>query len=196
MEPQTKESHQRLKKLSFQLLFAMLGIFLLAIILTYILKDSIFFYSKLFVENLGLYGVFFGVLFTDTSLLPLTHEPIVFLGISGGISPYILLITSSSASILAGILGYCLGRALGKTDFFERLQKRMDPRVRLWIENYGLISVGVGAFTPLPFAPTTWTAGAFRLPFRPFLLVCFFRIPREIIFIWLMVQGWNLGGSL
>ena len=76
----------------------------------WLLKDPLVALGQAFLDRFGLPGLFIGTLIADTSPLPLTHEPLTFIGIAAGIPPITLLATIASASVSAGPLGWFFGR--------------------------------------------------------------------------------------
>jgi hypothetical protein len=63
-------------------------------------KDPIMRFSKYFVDSLGMYGIFFIVFFMDLTPCGLTCEPLLLVGVKGGLEIYAVFITACIASIL------------------------------------------------------------------------------------------------
>lgn len=183
----------RTKKLIYQFLGGLAVLVIAVFFLAYYFQDSILHLSKYFVDSFGLYGIFFGLLITDGIPFGLTHEPLIFLGLKGGLGFWPVIFTASSASILAGCLGYLGGRFLGTTSLVKGYIEKMDKDVSDWVHHYGVWIVAIGALTPFPFAPTAWMAGTIRLPFFSCLLAFLLRIPKISFYLWIMVKGWSWG---
>ncbi len=93
----------------------------------------------------------------------------------------------ASISYMAGILGYFIGRLLGRTTFFKRLEKRRLNKVIPLMRKYGFSLVIIAALTPVPFSATCMVTGSVRYSFRKFLLFAGFRFIRYALysyFVW------------
>lgn len=144
--------------------------------------------SAWFVAELGLVGIFAGVLVTDT--LPfLVHEPLLLFGLTGGLGFLPVFAAAASASVLAGFVGYGLGRAFGRSYRLQRFLLRY--RLADLLRRYGVAAIAVGALTPFPYAVTTWGAGAVGIPLRHLALGSLFRIPKVLFYLTLIALGWT-----
>lgn len=142
-----------------------------------------------FVGHMGLTGVFLCVTVVDT--LPLTHEPILFLGWSGGLGFGPVWAAASAGSVLAGVVGWFLGRQLSGSAFLKRQFVRY--RIDRLFERYGVWAVAVAALTPFPYAVATWSAGAAGMPLGPVFAGSCVRILKVWIYLSLIVAGWSAG---
>lgn len=141
-----------------------------------------------FVREGGLGGLFLAVTVVDS--LPLTHEPVLLLAWSGGLGFWPVWLAASLGSVAAGIVGWTLGGLLGRLDAVKRVFARY--RIAEVFEKYGGAAVAVAALTPVPYAVTTWAAGAARVPFVPLFLGCLVRFLKVLIYLSLIVAGWSL----
>jgi len=145
--------------------------------------------GALFVDHLGLTGVFLSVVLIDT--LPLTHEPVLFLGWSGGLGFWWIWAAAGSGSVLAGVFGWFLGGRFAHTAFVQRQCIRY--RIDILFERYGVWAVAVAALTPFPYAVATWSAGAARMPLGPVFAGSLVRLLKVWIYLSLIVAGWSAG---
>ncbi len=141
-----------------------------------------------FVDAFGIVGV--GVLVLVVDSLPLTHEPILFLGWSGGLGFWPVWAVASAASISAGGLGWAWGRLLQRSTFLARTFRRY--KVTAFLERYGVWAVAIAAFTPFPFALVTWCSGACGVPLHHVLLGSLLRAPKVLLYLTIIVYGWSL----
>lgn len=77
------------------------------------------------------------------------------------------------ASVMGGALGFFLGRRGGRPILKRFFGDEKIAAVDRLYAKYGIAAVGIAGFTPLPYIAFTWSAGAFRLDFLPFLLISF-----------------------
>lgn len=156
-----------------------LGIILVAFILAedyiqatfqrqiHVLKDkpvilfSIFFFSEV------VFGIIPPVIFMTAWKL--------FMNVSLG--SYVgLLSISALLSILAGFIGYYIGKNFSRSKFYKNLEQRYLGEYNKQLKKYGAFLVLVGALTPIPFSGTCMLAGSVDIPFRLFFWACSSRV--------------------
>ena len=93
-------------------------------------------------------------------------------------------------AVAACIVGWTFGGLLGRFEIVQRVFVRY--RVAEVFERWGGAAVAVAALTPVPYAVTTWAAGAARVPFVPLFLGCLVRFVKVLIYLSLIVAGWSL----
>jgi len=174
------------------------GLFLILLLSTgsaWLLKDPLITVSDAFFERFGLMGLFIGTLIADISPLPVTHEPLTFLGIAAGIPTPTLLVTLSAASILSGPLGWFCGRLfVSGTPFASWLDRRYPEFINIMRHN-GLKAVAITAVLPGPFAMATWTAGMLHLPLHKVAVISLLRIVKVVVYFFFLKLGWLAGGG-
>lgn len=143
-------------------------------------------FASWFVDTFGLVGLGLFVLVVDT--LPLTHEPVLFLGLSGGLGFWPVWAAGTLGSIGAGVVGWSMGRLIGRRPWLERLFERY--RITAFLRRYGAWAVAVAALTPFPYALTTWASGAANVPLRMVVLGSLMRGPKVLIYLSLIAAGW------
>ena len=136
--------------------------------------------SRAFVDRFGLLGVFVGCMLIDATP-GLTHEPVLLFALEGGLGYGLVFAAAGSGSTLAGLVGYGMGRLLGRN---SRVQGMLDRyRLRAFLNRYGVRAVAVAALTPFPFAIATWGAGASGVGLRTVFLGSLFRFPKVFIYL-------------
>jgi len=138
--------------------------------------------------------LFAGVMLANTSIIPATDEPVIFLAISSGrMDPMTILLTSAAASTLAGPIGYGLGALVGRLTSLEDWLTRRHTELADLLHRRGAVAVAICAILPFPFAVSTWTAGMMQVGFLPVCAASLLRIPKTAFYFWLMYQGWGMG---
>jgi membrane protein YqaA with SNARE-associated domain len=175
-----------------------LGLFILLLFsgaCAWLLKEPFIRMGEVFLDRFGLLGLFVGTIIADSSPLPLTHEPLTFIGIAAGIPTPTLLLTITSASILSGPVGWTCGRLLvADTAFAEWLERRYPGFMGVMRRN-GLKAVAIAALLPVPFSLATWTAGMLRLPFHKVAAISLLRIVKVWVYFQILKLGWLAGGG-
>lgn len=165
-----------------KMVVALILLFGAAILLGWLAREPIEKVSAFVVNRFGIAGLFVSILCVD-SLPGLTNEPLLLVAISGGLGYWPILLSAGAGSTLAGVVGWVIG---GRLRRFESLN-RMD----IFFERYGARTIALAALTPLPFAVTTWAAGASGVKFRTLLLGCWWRFPKTWFYLTVLYYGWN-----
>jgi len=158
-----------------------------------VLREPLTACAAWFLERFGLAGVFAGVMFTDTSPLPLTHEPVLLLAVSAGIEAWTIFWVAAAASTLAGPVGYFGGWCVRRSRRFRDWIEGRAPELTAWMREHGAKGVAVAALLPIPFAVSTWSAGMTAVNFPKVLAASLLRIPKTGFYLYLIVAGWALG---
>jgi len=168
-------------------------LFLLAGCMTYVFGDELRQLGGWATRHLGVGFVFAGVLLIDLSPVPLVNEPVLLLGLSGGLEVRSVAAAAVAASLLAAWGGYGCGYLLARRGLSERVLGRHHARGERFVQRYGFWGVALAALTPLPFGLCTWTAGALRMPLRSFVPASLFRAPKAAFYLWIVWGAWTLG---
>ncbi|MBW1877507.1 MAG: hypothetical protein JRI25_25115 [Deltaproteobacteria bacterium] len=144
--------------------------------------------SAVFLEHFGRAGLFAAVFIMDA--IPFTtHEPVLFLAYTGGVTFWQVFGLAGTASVLSGILGWTMGRVLARWrwlgDLFERSQ------VGPFLRRYGVVAIAAAALTPFPYAITTWGAGMVGVRIEHLMIGALFRYPKVLFYLTIMALGWE-----
>lgn len=176
-----------LGRLAFGLVL-LLGVSALAAIL---LREPLTTLAAWFMREMGLLGLFVGVVCTDIWVAPpLTHEPLLFFAHAGGVPFVEIWGVASAASVVAGPIGYLAGALLGRLPFVDR--RLNGSGVEKVMARRGAIVVAAAAITPIPFAMTTWLAGAVGVRPLPFFAACLVRVIKVALYLGLIALGWGV----
>ena len=93
------------------------------------------------------------------------------------------------ASVLGGLGGYYIGHKLKKRKWVIRLTSGFREKAEDLFHRYGRWAVVLAALTPIPFSTICWTAGIFNMKFEKFWPTTLFRIPRMILWYYLILLG-------
>jgi membrane protein YqaA with SNARE-associated domain len=148
-----------------------------------------------FVDRFGLLGMFVGTLAIDTSIVPLSTDPLLVLGVSGELPFWPMFLVTGLGSFCSGPAGYACGALLDHGTRVGPFLHRRFPRFLTFIDEHGLKAMVAAALLPIPFSATTWSAGMRRLGIGRVALVSLLRIPKTGFYLWLIAKGWELGAG-
>jgi membrane protein YqaA with SNARE-associated domain len=172
----------------------LVGLVVVGAALGWVLRDPISWAGTGFIELFGLWGLGGLTLAVDASPVPLTNEPLMVLALGAGVDGWTIFGVISSGSVLAGLVGWCGGRLVGTGTPLGRWLVSRYPGVQLFMRRWGALGVAIAALTPIPFGLTAWTAGMTGVPAYKVGLASLARVPKTGFYLWLVYQGWVLGG--
>ena len=178
-----------LSQLFKQLAVGLLILLTVAFVAGLTLKTPIEAASAYFVSKFGLAGIFAGIMVLDA--VPFTtHEPLLLLGVQGGLGFWTVFLVAGTASTLSGFVGWTMGRIVGRSAMVRRWMGRY--KVDRFLTRYGVWAIAIAATTPFPFAICTWSCGAANVPLPRVMFGSLFRFPKVLFYQTLMVVGFNL----
>ncbi|MCP4867918.1 MAG: hypothetical protein GY898_04305 [Proteobacteria bacterium] len=160
--------------------------------LAFALEEPITTMATAFVDTFGMAGIFAAVVITDASPLPMTHEPILLIGVSADVAPMVLWGVAAAASVTAGLVGYGGGALVSRTRVRAWIHTK-HPGFETFMSKHGVKGVAVAALLPIPFALATWSAGMTRISLPGTMAAALLRIPKTGFYLWLIVTGWGFG---
>lgn len=112
----------------------------------------------------------FTIAFAESSFFPI--PPDILLITMALIAPkqaFYLALICAAGSVLGGVFGYFLGWAGGRPFLHRVFSEEKILMVKNAYEKYEVWAIAVAGFTPIPYKVFTLSAGAFEIPFKPFL---------------------------
>ncbi|HID10319.1 MAG TPA: DedA family protein [Candidatus Latescibacteria bacterium] len=102
---------------------------------------------------------------------PVAPDPFLMAGSGLGMNPYFAVSVALAGTIAGSAGGYALGRFMGRRVLrILRIKERYLQKVEALFRRYGVWGVALAAFSPVPLRETSWLAGTFRMPPKPFLM--------------------------
>jgi membrane protein YqaA with SNARE-associated domain len=178
------------RKLLWQSVAAMVVLFAIVATLAIFFKDPITSIAHQLVDNLGIVGIFLGVLAADGLMFPIPPTTYLFIAVAAGIPIIPVLIAAAVAGLLGGAMAYGLGPTLQKVPFLNRRIEAFRPRGEQLFKRWGSWTIAIAAVTPLPFSLICWFAGIYRMPFKRFISVSAVRAPRLLVYYGIFTLGW------
>lgn len=143
-----------------------------------------------FVARYGYAGMALGTFLADGLYFPIPPQFYMLLAVASGASTLRALLAIGAASLLAGVVGFCLARLIGGHPWILARTQRTRRLLESATRRYGLRSAIYASLLPVPYSVLCYLAGLNRAP-RAFLaLLCVCRIPKLLAFYGLIQLGW------
>lgn len=176
-----------------RLVLGLLSLVALGALCAWLFQEEVRRYGTFFVDAYGLWGIAIGTLICDTSPIPLTNEPLALIAIGADIPLWQIIITMSAASHCGAPVGYTCGLVMGKQSWFQALVQRKYPDALEKGRPYAIRAVALGAVLPIPYAITTWAAGAMKAGFWKTCLAGSLRWIKNAVTVSIIAGGWIIG---
>lgn len=169
-------------------LFALLaGVALLA----HVLRPQLEGIGREFVDRFGYVGMALGTLLADGFQFPVPPQFYMLMAVATQ-SPALWVIASVSAgSLLGGLCGFYLSRKLRHVPWLER-RVASHPALHRIREALGTKSLIALSVSPVAFSWLIYFCGFSRYPWRFAWLLIALRLPKVILYYWLVRAGWSI----
>lgn len=134
------------------------------------LFESVEFSRDLFI-SLGAPGLF-AVAFLEFFLLPVPPDLVLIpLSVARPELAFVYATIATAGSVSAGLVGYSIGRKGGRRALESRFAGERADRAEAYFDQYGLATLGIGAFAPIPegYEILSIAAGALGMNLRSYL---------------------------
>lgn len=192
--PETEEELNPWKT-AWKLALGFVIVFVVVSILGSWFKDPVVAFGTEVVERYGLPGLAFSVWFVDMFPTPMSYVWFMTLGRAGGMSFAAVFGASATASYVAGLSGFAIGRMVGMPARLERWMERKHPRIRRLLDQKGIWGLTLISVMPFPLALGSWTAGALRLSPSHAAIALLVRFPKTLMYVWMIEQGLRVGSE-
>ena len=133
--------------------------------------DSVELTRDLFV-SLGVPGLF-AVAFFEFFLLPIPPDLVLIpLVVANPEFALLYALVATAGSVTAGLLGFAVGRKGGRPALESRFAGERVEQAEAYFDRYGLVTIAVGAFAPIPegYELLSIASGVLGLDFRSYLV--------------------------
>jgi membrane protein YqaA with SNARE-associated domain len=142
------------------------------------------------VRRFGAPGIFGFVVAAETSPLPpLAGEPALYLALKGGMPFWTVALLGCAGNLVAAALCYPGGLLLRRLGLTDRLLGNKKAEAEAQVRRHGAWALVISCFTPLPFATLAWSAAALGIPARHYALACLARVPKVMLYLWILDVG-------
>lgn len=169
-------------------LLALLGAVTL---LAHLLRPQLEGVGKAFADRFGYVGMALGTLLADGFQFPVPPQFYMLLSVASKTPAVWVIAAISVGSLLGGLSGFFLSRKLRRVPWLQRRvasHPALD-RMRKAIGTKSLIALSI---TPVAFSWLIYFCGFSRYPWRFAWLLCALRIPKIVMYYWLVRAGWSI----
>ena len=126
--------------------------------------------------------------FSDAVFSPIPPDPLLIIMslANSGTAIYLAVITTIS-SVLGAIVGYWLGKLIGRPFLYRSFSVKNIVRVENILQKYGVWATLIAAITPIPYKLFAITAGVLGVQLRLFILVSIIGRGLRFIFIAIVI---------
>jgi len=202
--PPVEETHSALitagakdesgRKLAIQTIVSVVVLFAVVGLGALFLKPQLEAAGAWFVEQFGMVGMFLGVFASDAFGVPIPPDTYLVAAVTGGADPVSTIGVASLASVIGGNFAYWFGKQAGQWRMLKRLMERYRERGERLFARWGIWAVVIAAWTPVPFMVICWFAGVFNMPYKQLFWSTLTRVPRHVVYFYVIVLGWSAGG--
>ncbi|XDD51343.1 YqaA family protein [Leptospira sp. WS92.C1] len=190
-----KEPDRVVRKLFRQTLVGIVILVLGVVFLARVFPEPVLAVSEKFIEVTGIFGVGIGIMFADSLHVFIPPDVFLMIAVAGKLNSILVIVSASIGSLIGGTVSYLTGRILlPKIAGIASFVKKHEQKLEHYLHRYGFWAVVLAALTPLPYSWVSLAAGTMKMRYLLFFQGCLFRIPRFIVFYYLIQFGWVGGG--
>jgi len=148
-------------------------------------------FGRAFVESFGYAGMAFGTFLADGFHFPIPPQFYMFVAVSSHASRLPSFGAITLGSLLGGFAGYNLAARLARLEFVARRLERSRRAADQAFARFGYRAAIFATFLPIAYSVLCYAAGLNGLPRRVFAVLSLCRIPRLVLFYYLVQLGWS-----
>jgi membrane protein YqaA with SNARE-associated domain len=184
---------RELLKLALKLVLGAATLVVLVSILGHHFRPELEQVGHTFLDRFGYVGVGLGTYLADGLHCPVPPQFYMLASIASGWSELWTIVAVCIGSMFGGVTAYTIARRASKLRFLQRLLARSQKKVDWLFARYGYWAVAIGSLTPIPYSFLCYVAGGYRMPARIFVTLSLFRIPKIVLYFYLIQLGWTSG---
>jgi membrane protein YqaA with SNARE-associated domain len=172
-------------------LLAVAGFLALVVILVRQFRPQLEGLGHSFVDHFGLAGMALGTFLADGFHCPVPPQFYMLLAVGSGTPDLTAFSVIALGSLLGGLSGYTVARRLSRFPRLWSWLMRVGGKFQKQLEGRNAYrSAVIASFTPVAFSVQCHVSGLYRLPLRAFAVILALRIPKLVLFYYLVKLGW------
>ena len=169
-------------------LVALLGVVTLV---AHLLRPQLEGIGQGFVDRFGYVGMAVGTLLADGFQFPVPPQFYMLLAVASGLPAVWVITAIALGSLLGGLSGFLLSRKLRHVPWLKR-RIASHPALGRMRDALGTKSLIALSISPVAFSWLIYFCGFSRYPWRFAWLLCALRIPKVVLYYWLVRAGWAI----
>jgi membrane protein YqaA with SNARE-associated domain len=147
--------------------------------------------GRAFVASFGYWGMLFGTFIADGFHFPVPPQFYMLMAVTSDASPATAFAVITVGSLLGGYAGYRVAGRLARFDFVARRIEKARLLAGRTFARFGYRSAVIASLLPIAYSVLCYLAGIHGLPPRVFAVLSLCRIPRLLLFFYLVRLGWS-----
>jgi membrane protein YqaA with SNARE-associated domain len=147
--------------------------------------------GRAFVERFGYSGMAFGTLIADGFHFPIPPQFYMLMAVTSDASRPVALAAITAGSLAGGFVGYRVAGRLARFGPIARRLERSQGLATAAFSRFGYRAAILASLLPIAYSVLCYLAGIHRLPGRVFAVLSLCRIPRLLLFYYLVELGWS-----
>lgn len=185
-------SRADLVKLALRWLAGIAVVFVGMVALASFFREPLERVGRAFVEGLGYPGMAIGTLIADGFHFPIPPQFYMLMAVTSGASRPIALAAIAAGSLAGGFAGYSLSHRIVKWGPIARRLERSQQAAASAFSRFGYRAAVVASLLPIPYSVLCYLAGIQHLPRRIFAVLSLCRLPKLLMFFYLVELGWSV----
>ena len=185
-------SRGELVKLGLRWAGAIAGVFVVMVALASLFREPLERVGHAFVDHFGYWGMALGTLIADGFHFPIPPQFYMLMAVTSGSSQPIALGAIAAGSLVGGFAGYSLAhRIVNWRPIARRLQRSQHVAASAF-SRFGYRAAIIASLLPIPYSVLCYLAGIQRLPRRIFAVLSLCRLPKLLMFFYMVELGWSV----
>jgi membrane protein YqaA with SNARE-associated domain len=147
--------------------------------------------GRAFVATFGYGGMLLGTFIADGFHFPIPPQFYMLMAVSSGVSELAAFVAITIGSLLGGYAGYRVSGRLARFAFVARRIEGARQLAGRAFARFGYRSAVIASMLPIAYSVLCYLAGVHGLPPRVFAVLSLCRIPRLMLFFYLVRLGWS-----
>jgi membrane protein YqaA with SNARE-associated domain len=185
-------SRTDLVKLGLRWAGAIAGVFVVMVALASLFREPLERVGHAFVDHFGYWGMAFGTLIADGFHFPIPPQFYMLMAVTSGSSQPIALGAIAAGSVVGGFAGYSLAHRIVKWGPIARRLQRSQHIAASAFSRFGYRAAIIASLLPIPYSVLCYLAGIQRLPRRIFAVLSLCRLPKLLMFFYMVELGWSV----
>lgn len=186
----TELSQRELVSMTLKWCAGLVGLFAVLVAVARLFRAPLEALGTSFVQRFGYFGMAFGTFIADGFHFPIPPQFYMLMAVSSGASRPLAFGVITAASLLGGTAGYHVARRLAHVRPIARRLERAQGLAGRAFSRFGYRAALLASLLPIAYSVLCYLAGLYRLPRRVFAVLCLCRIPRLLLFFYLVELGW------